>query len=400
MPDDLLAWRREFPILAHSTYLISNSLGAMPQGVQRRLEEYADRWNRRGVRAWEEEWWDLPVRVGDLLAPLVGAGAGEISMHPNVTLTEAVILSCFDRHTLRRGRTRIVCEELNFPSILYLLREWSAERGCELVLVPSEDGVTVDTQRMIDAIDEQTFLVPISHVLFKSSYVQDVRAIIEKAHRVGALVVLDAYQSVGIMPVNVRELEVDVLVGGVLKWLCGGPGGCFLYVRPDLARTLRPSLTGWFAHKDPFRFDPGPMEWSETSARFLNGTPPVPALYAAQEGPRIIREIGVERIRAKSIRQTELMIREADAFGLSVASPREAVCRGGTVTLDVPDGYAVSREMIDRNVLVDFREGAGIRISPHFYNTDEEAVGAVRLIREILDDGTYRRHRHRRSAVT
>ena len=398
--DPLLRWREEFPILAEKTYLVSNSLGAMPRSVSRRLQEYADTWSSKGVRAWSDEWWEMPVRTGDTIAPLIGAGSGEVSMHPNITLMEAVILSCFEEEATRQGRRKIVCEEMNFPSVLYLYRNWAETHDCELALVPSEDGITIDTQRLLDAIDEQTFLVPISHVLFKSAYLQDAKAVIEKAHSVGAVVVLDAYQSVGIVPVDVRALQVDFLVGGVLKWLCGGPGGGFLYVRPDLRTLFTPRLTGWFAHPRPFDFSVKAMEYREDSFRFLNGTPAIPALYAAGEGPKIIQQVGVGTIREKSLRQTALLIDLADKYGFSVHSPRTPERRGGTVTMDIPHAYAVAQELIAREIIVDFRKGAGIRLSPHFYNSDEEVMFAMAQVREILATKAYERHSGGQALVT
>ncbi|MEX0602048.1 MAG: aminotransferase class V-fold PLP-dependent enzyme, partial [Bacteroidota bacterium] len=225
MADELLAWRKEFPILERKTYLISNSLGAMPRSVFGRMTEFAEIWSEKGVQAWAEDWWDLPRRAGDVIAPLIGAGPGEVILHSNITTMLAVILSALEHEDIRKGRTRVVCEALNFPSVLYLLERWCSRLGIELVLVPSDDGITVRTERMLEAIDERTLAVPISHVLFRSSYIQDVQAITRKAKTVGALVILDAYQSVGVVPVDVRNLEIDVLLGGVLKWLCGGPGG-------------------------------------------------------------------------------------------------------------------------------------------------------------------------------
>ncbi|HAL55037.1 MAG TPA: kynureninase, partial [Bacteroidetes bacterium] len=334
MSDPLLKWREEFQILARTTYLISNSLGAMPRGVYDRLRRYAETWSMKGVAAWADEWWDMPITTGNVIAPLIGAASGEVTMHPNITLAEASILSCFEDRAARRDRTNIVSEEMNFPSVLYLLRNWSRTHDVELRLIPSDDGISIDLQRMIDAIDDHTLLVPISHVLFKSAFVQDVKAIVEKAHKVGALVVLDAYQSVGILPIDVKAINVDFLVGGVLKWLCGGPGGGFMYVRPDLRKQLKPRLTGWFAHRRPFDFDSGEIEYREDGFHFLNGTPGIPALYAATEGPTIIQVVGVEAIRAKSIRQTTLIIEMADKFGFNIHSPRSVDQRGGTVTID------------------------------------------------------------------
>ena len=399
MNDPLLSLRDEFPILSKKTYLISNSLGAMPRSVFTRMKEYADTWAAKGVKAWADEWWEMPITVGNAIAPLIGAREGEISMHPNITTILAIILSCFEGN--KRGtRTKIVCEEMNFPSLIYLMRSWTKTHGCELVLVPSRDGVSTDTQEMIDTIDDRTLIVPISHVLFRSGYIQDAQSIIRKAHEVGALVALDAYQSVGILPVDVAQLKVDILVGGVLKWLCGGPGGCFLYVRSDLATALRPRLTGWLAHERPFEFETSDIEYAHGARRFLNGTPTIPSLYAATEGLRIVREAGIDRIRAKSIRQTSLLIDEAETLGFGIRSPRNPSQRGGTVTLDVPHGRAVTRALIERNIIVDYRAGSGIRIAPHFYNTDSEILDTLRIIRDVIDTNAYKNRLNDQTTVT
>ncbi len=359
---DLASWRDEFPILATTTYLISNSLGAMPRGTSAALEQYARTWAQRGVRAWNEGWWEMPVVVGDMVGAIIGAPKGSVTMHPNVTLAEAVVLSCFEP---RGGRNRIVFEDGNFPSVQYL---YASQPGLEVAPVPLE--------RLVDAIDERTLLVPVSHVLFKSAWVQDVPAIVEKAHRVGARVVLDVYQSAGVLPLDVTALGVDFAVGGCLKWLCGGPGNGFLYVRPDLAH-LTPKLTGWMAHAEPFAFAPPPMRYADGPFRFLNGTPPIPCLYAAVEGLRIVREVGVERIRAHSVRLTEHLLARIDEAGFPSITPRAVQRRGGTVAVDPPGAEAITGRLLERDFLVDYRPGAGIRISPHFYNTAEECDALI-----------------------
>jgi kynureninase len=292
-----------------------------------------------------------------MVAAVIGAPRGSVTMHQNVTLAEAVVLSCFEP---KGKRNKIVFEDGNFPSVQYF---YAAQPGLKVVPVPVE--------RLVDAIDEQTLLVPISHVLFKSSLVQDVPAIVEKAHRVGAHVVLDIYQSAGVLPLDVTRLAVDFAVGGCLKWLCGGPGNGFLYVRPDLAH-LKPKLTGWMAHAEPFAFEPPPIRHADGPFRFLNGTPPVPCLYAAVEGLRIVREVGVERIRQHSVRLTERLVRRIDEHGFESLTPREVAKRGGTVAVNPPDAQGVSRRLLERDFLIDYRPDAGIRISPHFYNTEEE----------------------------
>jgi kynureninase len=393
---DLLRWRSEFPILEKSVYLISNSLGAMPRGVHDALREYADTWATRGVRAWGEGWWEMPVRLGDLLGPILGCGPGEISFHQNVTLAEAIVLSCFEFSGPRR---KVVYSNMEFPSVMYLVQAQKA-RGAEICIVDSEDGITVDLDRMLAAIDERTLLVPISHVLFKSSYIMDARAIIRKAHDVGAMVILDVYQSAGVIPVDVRALEVDFAIGGCLKWLCGGPGAAFLYVRPDLLARFEPKLTGWMAHPDSFAFDTGDMCYRKDAFRFLNGTPHIPCLYAARPGLEILGKIGMPRIRENSLRQIAFLIERAKEEGFPLTIPERAEDRGGTVAVNAPYAYEVSRELLHRDFLVDYRPGAGIRVSPHFYTSDDELHAVIREMRRILDSRAYEKHIGKRSFVT
>ena len=379
--NDLLSYRSQFPILETTTYLINHSLGAMPQRTYQRMQDYAETWATRGIRAWSEGWWEMPLTVGNKVARIIGADAGTVVMHQNVSVCQALIASCFD---LVGKRNKIVYESLNFPSVMYVYEAHAKAAKARIVEVPSDDGITIDTQRMIDAIDEETLLVPISHVLFKSGYLQDAAAIIEQAHRVGAYVILDVYQSAGTVPFSVKDLNVDFATGGSVKWLCGGPGAGFLYVRPDLMNQFEPKITGWSAHKNPFAFAPGAIDYAEDASRYLHGTPAIPALYAAESGYDLINEIGVERIRANSIRQTSRLVELADANGWRVNSPRDATQRGGSIILDVPNADAVVQQLAARDVLVDYRPGAGVRIGPHFFNTDEEIERVVAEIKDIL----------------
>ncbi len=378
--DELLRWRSEFPILDTCTYLVSHSLGAMPRAAEAELLTYAEEWRTRGVRAWHEGWWEIGRTTGDLLAPLLGVARGTISMHQNVTLAQGVIASC---HSYDGRRRKIVTSELEFPSNMYLF-EGFRRYGAEVVYVPAPDGIRAPLDRTLDAIDDTTVLVIASLVIFKSAALQDAAAIVEKAHRVGARVVLDVYQATGAVPLQLERLGADFAVGGSVKWLCGGPGAGYLYVRPDLARELEPALTGWAAHAHPFAFATGRSEYAKEAAeRFQNGTPNVPALYAARAGYKIVAEIGVERIRAKSLRLTRRMIDHARARGYRVNTPIEDRERGGTVVFDVPDGARVTEELIRREVIVDYRPGAGIRIAPHFYNTEAEVDRAMGLLDEV-----------------
>jgi kynureninase len=395
--DPLLQYRREFPILERTTYLVSNSLGAMPRTVADRLAEYVDDWAELGVRAWSKGWWEMPVRVGDEIAPLIGAAPGEVVMMPNVTLAQASVLSALDYPA---ARSKIVMTALDFPSVSYVYGSLATRLGAEIVVVPAApDGLGVDTEQLLDAIDERTRLVAISHVLFRSAYVVDVDAVCRKAHDVGALVSLDSFHAVGVIPVDVRSIGCDFLTGGVLKWLCGGPGGCFLYVAADVRNRVAPALTGWQAHARPFAFE-SEMEFAVDSFRWLGGTPVIPALYAAAEGPKILRRAGIEAIREKSIRQTSRLIELADERGYTVRAPREPSRRGGTVAVDMPHAYEISQYLLARNVLVDYRPAAGIRIAPHFYTADAELEQVMATIDEALTSEGWREFERQHAVVT
>ncbi|MGA7157400.1 MAG: aminotransferase class V-fold PLP-dependent enzyme [Acidobacteriaceae bacterium] len=378
--DPLLAWRDEFPILEHTTYMISHSLGPMPRRVRAALQEFTDTWATRGIRAWEEGWWSLPVTCGDLVGSIVGAAKGRVVMHQNVSVCQSIVTSCFD---WSGPRNKLVTDGLNFPSNDYIYHGL-ARQGAEIVAVASSDGMTIPLESILAAIDERTQLVSISHVAFRSSYLHDLAAITERAHAVGATIVADLYQSAGIVPIDVTALNVDFATGGSVKWLLGGPGAGYLYVRPDLDAHLQPAATGWAAHARPFEFATGPIEYAPDIRRFLNGTPNVPALYSARSGYQIVAEIGVEVIRSKSKRQTQLLIALADEAGLTVRSPRDPELRGGTIILDVPNGREAADELIRRQILVDYRPGAGIRIAPHFYTTDDEVAHTIAELRSIV----------------
>jgi len=382
MSDPLLRYRSEFPILERTNYMISNSLGAMPRGVYDALHDYADTWATRGVRAWQERWWMLSLEVGNEIGALMNGETNSVSVHQNVTTCQEVVASCFD---FRGKRNKVVYSDMNFPSVMYF---WEAQRpyGARVHMVRTDDGITVPTERLLDAIDEQTLLVPVSHVVFRSAFINDAKAIIEKAHRVGAHVVLDTFQSLGTVPVDVQALNVDFACGGVLKWLCGGPGVAYLYTRPDLGRKLEPKFTGWFAHQDSMAFEIGPIRYTDPPFRFMNGTTQIPALEACRPGLKIISEVGVEKIREKSKRQTARLIELADRHGWQVNSPRDPEQRGGTVSIDMGDSQQVCQELLARDIIVDWRPKAGVRFSPHFYNTDEEADAAIASVEQILKE--------------
>jgi kynureninase len=312
----------------------------------------------------------------------MNAPKSSVSTHQNVTTCQAVVASCFD---FSGKRNKVVYTDMNFPSVMYF---WEAQQpnGARVHMVKTDDGITVPTERLLDAIDEQTLLVPISHVIFRSAFIQDAKAIIERAHKVGAYVVLDTFQSLGTVPVDVQALDTDFACGGVLKWLCGGPGVAYLYVRPDLGKKLEPKFTGWFAHQDSMNFEIGPIRYTDAPFRFMNGTSHVPSLEACRPGLKIITEVGVHRIREKSKRQTARLIELVERQGWRVNTPRDPEKRGGTVSIEMPDSQEVCRELLKREIMVDWRPKAGVRMSPHFYNTDQELETAITAVEEILKE--------------
>ena len=399
--DPLLRYRERFPILQRTKYLVSHSLGAMPESAREALLEYANLWATRGVRAWGDTWWMMSLDVGDIIAPLIGAPRGSVVMLPNVTTAEAVVLSSFE---YKPPRNRVVIVEGEFPSVRYIYDRLARRLGAEIVNIPHDaSGLGFDLQRLLDAIDERTQLVPIAQVLFESSFMIDVDAITRRCREVGATLVLDVFQSAGIVPIELKKWNVPIAVGGVLKWLCGGPGGSFLYVDPQLRPKLEPSFTGWMAHANPFGFEPPPMRFRDDALRFALGTPPIPALYAAREGPKVIAEASggdMTIIRRKSLRQTQRIMDLAGARGFELRTPREPHRRGGSVSMRIPHGREVSLELNAEDVVCDFRPESGVRFSPHFYTTDEEFEVAFEVVDEILRTGRWKRQESRKTIVT
>jgi kynureninase len=396
--DTLLRFRDRFPILKRTKYLVSHSLGAMPEATKDALEEYADLWASRGVRAWGDKWWLMSIEVGDIIAPLIGAPRGSVVMLPNVTTAEAVVLSSF-QYTPPRNRVVIVDGE--FPSVRYIYDRLAQRLGAEVITIPHDPtGLGFDLEQLLETIDERTQIVPLAHILFESSFMVDVEAIARRCRDVGATLVLDVFQSAGIAPVKLQEWDVPVAVGGVLKWLCGGPGGSFLYVDPKLRPKLEPDFTGWMAHANPFGFEPPPMRFRDDALRFALGTPPIPALYAAREGPKIVAEANVDAIREKSLRQTQRIMDQAEKRGFALRTPREASRRGGSVSMMIPNPREVSLELNAEDIVCDYRPHSGIRFSPHFYTTDEEIDQAFDVVDDILRTGRWQRQMARQTIVT
>jgi len=384
-------WRPRFPILASTTYLVTHSLGAMPLAVHDKLRAYADQWATRGVRSWAEGWWDTPLQVGNLLARIMNAPAGSVTMHPNVSTVESIVASCLD---YSGKRNKVVYTDQNFPTNMYVWEAWK-RYGAQIHVVKSRDGRTVPTEDLLAAIDETTLILPISHVFFRSSYRQDAAAICRRAREVGALVLLDTYQSLGVVPIDVQQLGVDMVCGGSVKWLLGGPGAGYLYVRPELLPKLEPKITGWAAHAAPFAFELGEQRFAPDARRMLNGSPAVPALLAATAGYETILEVGVERIHQHSVLLTEWLRQELLARGFDVTSPTDPARRGGSLTVKLSEGEsgpAFVAALEQRGVLVDHRPDAGLRVSPHFYTKLEELRRFAELLVELRSGGSWRAH--------
>lgn len=374
--------RNEFPTLASGIHLLSHSLGPMPRAARESMIAYCDAWEHHTSEdAWATSWWTLSRHVGDRIARILGGEAGSVQIQPNTSIALATVASCFD---FKSGtRNKVITTALDFPSMEYF---WDGQRqiGARIEVVPSADGVSVPLEEILDAIDTETCLVALSHTSYRSSSRVNARAIVERAHAKGALVLLDVYQSAGVVQLDAADWNVDFLIGGTIKWLCGGPSCGYLYVRPDLQRDLRPRLTGWVAHDSPFEFAHAPMRYARSVRRFAQGTPSIPALYSAIPGLEIIEAVGVADIAAESQRRTELMIDFASERGWTINTPREKSQRGGSVMIGVDDAQATAERLAERKVFVDWRPGAGLRISPHFFNTDEEIEEALNILAELI----------------
>jgi len=375
--------RNDFPTLASGIHLLSHSLGPVPRAARESMLEYIDAWEHHTSEdAWATSWWELSRRVGDRIARILGGAPGSVQIQPNASLALATVASCFDFKS--GARRKVVTTALDFPSMNYF---WDGQRsiGAQIEVVPSSDGISVPLERIIDAIDSETCLVALSHTSYCSSYRVEAQAIVEQAHAKGALVLLDVYQSAGVMRLNAADWNVDFLIGGTIKWLCGGPSCGYLYVRPDLQKDLRPRLTGWVAHDSPFDFADAPMRYAKSVRRFAQGTPSIPALYSAIPGLDIIEAVGVVNIFAESQRRTQLMIDFAAERGWTINTPVNKNQRGGSVMIGVENASSMVERLAERKVFVDWRPDAGLRMSPHFFNTDEEIEEALNILAGLME---------------
>ena len=369
-------YRSEFPIFQRRIYLNTCSLGALSVRSRRLVETFLDEWQDRGASAWYDVWWE---RLGALragYAGLIGASPGEIALHASISTATAALAGLLDY----TRRPKVVTTSLDFPTVAY---QWLARRpaGLELEIVESPDGVTVPVEHLAAAIDDRTALVATSHVYFTTGAVQDIRALAVAAHAKGAYCYIDAYQSVGQIPFDVHDTGVDFLSAGGLKWLLGGPGIVFLYVRSDLIRCLTPTVTGWFAHAQQFDFNPRTLDWHVDARRFEQGTPALAAVFAQLGGLEIVLEIGVERIRSVTAMLVEDLIGRAKAAGLAPRVAEEPHRRSAIVTIPHGDPPAAIRRLAEEGIVADARPGH-VRLSPFFYNLVDDNASAIAALRD------------------
>jgi kynureninase len=375
--DALLAYRDRFPTLAHGPYFAAHTLGPMPDTVPGALAAFARDWASQGVVAWSG-WLERIRATAAILEGLFNAPAGSVALGPNVSVLAGQVLSCFD---WSGTRSRLVTTDLEFSTCDYLYRAQES-LGAKVEVVSSRN-LTVELDWLLEAIDTQTALVAVTHVAFRSSALLDAAAVAARAHQVGALVLLDTYQSAGTVPVDVAALDVDLVVGGSVKWLLGGPGTGYLYAKPEVAAGLAPRMLGWFGHEAPFAFQPSPIAFAAGAGRFATGTPNVAAHLMAAEGYRIVAEAGVEAIRAKSQRQVARMLEGFLAQGAQVRGPTDPGRRGGSVVVDFPGAERATAELIRRGYTCDYRPGAGLRLGPHLYTTDDECDAVLAEVAAI-----------------
>lgn len=374
--------REKFPTLSTGNYLLSHSLGPVPRSAHDEMLNYLKEWeDQTSEDAWATHWWELSRQVGDRIARLLGGDPGTVQIQPSTTVAMYVVSSCFDFS--KELRRKVVTTSLDFPSMGYL---WEQQKplGADVCVVASEDGIVVETERILEAIDEHTALVAMSYVSYRSSARVDVKAIVDRAHKAGAKVVLDVYQSVGVMEMNATDWGVDFMIGGAIKWLCGGPSCGYLYVHPDLISKLEPRFTGWIAHVRPFDFSHQGMEYDHSIRRFSQGTPNIPGMYSCLAGLKIIEDVGVHLIEEESRRRTQRMIEYALEQGWKLNSPQDVDLRGGSVMIYVDDPQVFVEKLAKRKIFVDCRPGVGLRISPHFFNTDDEVEELLCTLAELI----------------
>ncbi len=378
---DLTSWRDEFPVLDRKAYLISASLGPVSRRSRRYAEGYLDAWAAKGApdEVWFEDIFPTMRALKQRFAALAGCDPAELAITTNISIALSTIASCVDFS----NRRKVILSELDFPTDGHV---WLAQRarGAEVVFLPSADGLTVPLEEYERAIDEDTAVVMVNRVLYRSSALIDAKEICRMARAAGAWSFVDDYHGIGIVPLELHDLDCDLYTAGVLKWLCGGPGLAFLYARRDLLPALEPAVTGWFATREPFSFDNQHLAYHETARRLEHGTPPAPVYPIALGGLEIIEEVGVPQIRERQGELTDHVIAQADHAGLPVRTPRDRNARGGVVNVGVgPGAGTICHALLDRDVCTDFR-GDGLRISPHFFNTEADIDRCFDELRSLL----------------
>jgi kynureninase len=378
---DVQGYRDEFPVLRRKAYLISASLGPVSTRARRYLDEYVDVWEAEGAPdpVWMDHIFPQMRRLKDTFGSMVGADGDELAITVNVSLALAAVMSCVDFSK----RKKIVLSELDFPTDGHVSLA-HRRRGAEVMFLKSSDGLTVPLEAYRAAIDEDTALVIVNRVLYRTSSLLDAKEICRMAREVGAWSIVDDFHGAGIVPVDVHDLGCDFYTTGVLKWLCGGPGLSFLYARRELLSTLEPLVTGWFATRDPFSFDLQNLDYHASARRLEHGTPAAPIAFLAQGGLDIITEVGPAAIRERQQDLIEYLMAGADRAGLPVRTPRDRNTRGGMVNIGVgQEAEKVCHALLERDVCTDYR-GDGIRVSPHFFNTEEDIDRLFVALREIL----------------
>ncbi len=368
---ELVDYRREFPVLDHKTYLISASLGPVSTRSQRYLAEYMDAWATKGApdHVWMDDIFPRMASLKDSFATLAGCDADEVALTTNISIALSTIASSLD---LSGQRNRVILSELDFPTDGHVWLAWAAKTGAEVVWLPSADGLTIPLEVYDEAIDERTALVMVNRVLYRSSAVIDAKAICAIARERGAWSFVDDYHGLGILPLDLHDLGCDLYTAGSLKWMLGGPGMVWLYARHGVLESLEPTVTGWFATREPFSFDTQHLDRHPTARRLEHGTPPAPVFFLAQGGIDVINEVGVDRIRARQSVLTDHVVARADEAGLAVRTPRDPHARGGVVNVGVGERAGeICHALLARDVCTDFR-GDGLRISPHFFNTEDD----------------------------
>jgi kynureninase len=379
---NLDSYREEFPVIQRKAYLISASLGPVSRRSRRYLEEFVDAWETMGAPepVWYERIFPRIRRVKEIYASLIGADYEELAITTNVTMALSSVISCLD---LSGERNRIVLTELDFPTDGHVALA-QRRRGAEVVFLESPGRLTVPLESFAEAIDERTALVIINRVLYQSSALLDVKEICRIARRAGAWTVIDDFHGAGIVPIDVHDVGCDFHTTGVLKWLCGGPGLTFLYARRDLLPELEPTIAGWWSQREPFAFNLKELDFHPTARRFETGTHPAPVAFVGQGGLEIISEVTPDRIRRRQGELTDHVMERADAAGLPVRTPRDREGRGGVVNIGVGEAaHKVAEALYERDVCVDSRRD-GIRVSPHFFNTEADIDRLFGALSEIL----------------